>query len=210
MSLEFFWNPKYHSFEENSQWCQLRAVEWGKLPLFLSQPFAPILLLYITFWKLIISILLLSYLWNLLRYKFVSVILADFTVILVKLKWPVSIGFGVYFFINKLYLLALLSAFWPFITMLLIPLTGTTQVGIIERIFADKIGLSNMIPNASKSNFIQRELNGIRLGIDQNVLTADSSWSQIIGEEKEKFLSSLNDEQIFRKNLGDRILICGT
>lgn len=174
MVLKFFWNPKYHSFQENSRWCQLRAIEWGKLPLFLSQPLAPILLLYITWWKLIISILLLSYLWNLARYKFVSVIFADFTATLVKLKWPTSIGFGVYFFINQLYLLALLSTLWPLISMLLIPLTGPAKFRIIEKIFAHKLGLS-----------------------------------QRIGAEKKQFLSSLTNEQIFKKNLGDRTLFCG-
>lgn len=209
MVLKFFWNPKYHSFQENSRWCQLRAIEWGKLPLFLSQPLAPILLLYITWWKLIISILLLSYLWNLARYKFVSVIFADFTATLVKLKWPTSIGFGVYFFINQLYLLALLSTLWPLISMLLIPLTGPAKFRIIEKIFAHKLELSQRMSGTTKSNFIQRELDGIRLGMDQNMLATDSSWNEIVGAEKKQFLSSLTNEQIFKKNLGDRTLFCG-
>lgn len=38
------WNPHENSDQENLRWCWLRAVEWGKWPLFVSQPLLPLML----------------------------------------------------------------------------------------------------------------------------------------------------------------------
>ena len=35
------WNPADHSDQDNLTWSFLRAVEWGRWPIFLSQPVAP-------------------------------------------------------------------------------------------------------------------------------------------------------------------------
>ena len=41
------WNPSEHTKEENTKWSWLRAIEWGQWPLFMSQIFAPLLLIII-------------------------------------------------------------------------------------------------------------------------------------------------------------------
>jgi hypothetical protein len=40
------WNPLAHSDQDNFKWAFLRAIEWGRWPVFLSQGFIPILLLF--------------------------------------------------------------------------------------------------------------------------------------------------------------------
>lgn len=139
--MELFWNPNNHSREENSKWCQLRAIEWGKFPLFISQPFVPILLHYYAWWKILIFIILFNFLWCIIRYQFVSKILAETGVYLLKLKWPISILICIYFLFQKKYFLGVLSISWPFVTLILTMLTGPTQIGMIEKLFAYNLGL---------------------------------------------------------------------
>ena len=145
--MGFFGNPDNSTLEENSRWCQLRAIEWGKFPLFISQPLVPILFYYFTWWKIIILILIVSYLWLLFRYNFVSPKISEIGVILVKLKWPISIIMGAIFIFQSNYLLAGLASFWQLVTFILIFLTGRTKIGILEKKFAEKIGLIDLNQN---------------------------------------------------------------
>ena len=41
------WNPGQHSDDDNLRWSWLRAVEWGRWPVFLSQPIGPVLLIWL-------------------------------------------------------------------------------------------------------------------------------------------------------------------
>ena len=140
-ALELFWKAENHSAEENSRWCQLRAIEWGKFPLFAAQPFVPILFMFFEWWHIILSVSLFTFLWFFFRYLFVSVRLSEITVFLVKLKWPISIIFGIIYFLEKQYIIAGLSIFWPILTMILLMLTGPTKIGKIEKLFSKKIGI---------------------------------------------------------------------
>ena len=47
------WNFDEHSDNDNMRWTWLRAVEWGMWPLFISQPIAPIALLFWPWWSVI-------------------------------------------------------------------------------------------------------------------------------------------------------------
>jgi hypothetical protein len=50
------WRPEQHSDDENLRWAWLRAVEWQRWPLFLSQPIVPVLL-YFYPWQWVIAII---------------------------------------------------------------------------------------------------------------------------------------------------------
>ena len=78
--------------------CWLRAIEWGKWPLFVTQPLVPVLFLFFTWWKVIIWVMVFSWLWTLIRYKFVSLTLANAGAILVTIKWPIAILMGIILF----------------------------------------------------------------------------------------------------------------
>src|SRR5690349_6509496 len=49
------WKPEQHSDDENLRWAWLRAIEWQRWPLFLSQPVVP-MLLYFYPWSWVIGI----------------------------------------------------------------------------------------------------------------------------------------------------------
>ena len=132
------YDPDDYSFEDNRRFCMLRAMEWARLPLFISQPIAPLLLLFYDWWRIIAVIMLLSYLWIIIRDKFISIPIAVFSMYFVKLKWPSSLIMFIYFLIKGNIFLGLFSLFWPFISLLLIFLTGPAKLGHIERLFVEK------------------------------------------------------------------------
>lgn len=117
------WNPLEHSDEENLRWSWLRAAEWLYWPVFLSQGYAPLLLLWVN-WKAVLVVVLLSnYLWVLfVRYRVVSVPAAYLGVLFVKIKWVACPGVAAYLWLVRDRVPALLALLWPII-LLALPLT---------------------------------------------------------------------------------------
>ncbi len=82
------WNPAVHSDQENLAWSWLRAVEWGRWPLFISQPIAPVLLVFVPWTYVLVGAVAANLLWAFfVRYNFVSPPLASLAVVLAKPKW---------------------------------------------------------------------------------------------------------------------------
>lgn len=139
------WNPSEHSDDENLRWCWLRAVEWGNWPLFIAQPIIPILFLFFPWWQIVIAIVILTWLWAFIRYKYINITLADLGPLFVHLKWPISVGIGIYFLIKHNYFLAVISAFWPLITLLILHFSPPTQIGKLQKIFMARLGYTRRV-----------------------------------------------------------------
>ena len=137
----FIHNPDHYNEKENLQWCWLRAVEWGGWPLFLAPP----LFMIVSWWQVTIAVIILTWAWTLIRYNYVNIILVGLGPFVIIFKWPVSVGIGIYFLINNNYLLAVISAFWPVITLLLMLLTPPTKVGVIQTALMNKLGYEQLI-----------------------------------------------------------------
>jgi hypothetical protein len=138
-------NPLLYTNDENLKWCWLRAVEWGQWPLFTAQLIAPILLLFCHWWQIAIAVVLLTWLWAVIRYKWVSIMLVGLGAYITVLKWPVAIGVGIYFLVKGEYPLAAVSGFWPLITLLLMWLTPSTKIGVIQTTLMNKLGYEKTI-----------------------------------------------------------------
>lgn len=117
----------------------LRTTEWANWPLFILQPVVPFLLLFIPWWKIIIGILILSYLWTLLRNKYHNLNLTLLGAFFVRLKWPVSILMGIVFLISGQYFQSVLSFLWPAVTMFLILFIPVTNFGPIQERFREQL-----------------------------------------------------------------------
>ena len=140
----FIHNPDNYTNQENLQWCWLRAVEWGQWPLFVSQLVAPILFLFFQWWKVAIGIVVLTWLWALVRYTFVSIFLSGFGPFIIIIKWPVSVGFGVYFWTQGNNQLAIISVLWSIITLLLVLICPNTQIGKIQTMLMNAMGYEKL------------------------------------------------------------------
>ena len=137
--MSILFSPREYTYEEVSRWCWLRAIEWGRWPLFIAQPIAPILFIFFPWWKIVIAVVVLDWLWTLIRYKYISIILADLGCLIVYLKWPLSVGVGIYFLVMGNYLLSAFSVFWPIITLILQFITPPMQIGKIQELLLNKV-----------------------------------------------------------------------
>ena len=93
------WNPGQHSDDDNLRWSWLRAVEWGRWPVFLSQPIAPVLLIWLPWQQVALLVIGANLLWaTFIRYRFVSTQLAFIGVTFVLLRWLFWPGATIYLF----------------------------------------------------------------------------------------------------------------
>jgi len=133
------WDPRQHTDEDNLRWSWLRAVEWGRWPLFVSQPIAPILFLFFPWYWVAIGAFLVNLLWAAIRYAFVDAGLASIGALLVLLKWPVCIGMGIVFACKGDYPSAAISALWP-IVVIPLGLFTPTMIGPLQEKFMRILG----------------------------------------------------------------------
>jgi hypothetical protein len=136
-------NPQLYTDEENLKWCWLRAIEWGECPLFLGQLIGPIMLFVFPWWSVLLAVVILTWAWALVRYRFVSIGLGGLGPWVTVLKWPVSIGIGIAFLMRRDYQPAIVSSLWPLITLGLMRLTPKTKIGFIQMAFMKKLGYEN-------------------------------------------------------------------
>uniref|UniRef100_A0A7C3WMM5 Uncharacterized protein n=1 Tax=Dictyoglomus turgidum TaxID=513050 RepID=A0A7C3WMM5_9BACT len=126
--------------EEMESFILLRSLEWANWPLFISQFAGPILLIYIPWWQLLIGIIVLNWIWALVRYRYQSIELAMLGAFLVKFKWPISIIMAIYFLLHDLTFLSFLSLFWPiWAHIILVFLTPRFDLNLIQQKFSEKI-----------------------------------------------------------------------
>jgi hypothetical protein len=128
--------------DEIKRWLWLRAIEWGSFPAFVSQPVAPILFIFIQWYLVVLAVVALELIWRFVRYSFVSVRIAGAVVVpVVWLKWPASIGSGIYLWLHHKPVVGVLALVWSLVAGSIGAATGyPTYVGIIELAFAKKIG----------------------------------------------------------------------
>ena len=134
------WNPNEHPDDVNLRWSLLRAIEWGRWPIFLSQPVVPVLLLFLGWKFVVVCVIATNLLWaGMVRYRFVSIAAAYWGAIAVKSKWLTCPATAVYLFASGQRVGATIAILWP----LLIVVVGaipTTQVGKIQNMFMAKLG----------------------------------------------------------------------
>ena len=141
MSL-IVWNPREHTDRENQDWSSLRASEWGGLPLFLSQPLVPLLLIWFPWKALVLSLVAINFTWGLTaRYRFISIALADLGSVFHYWKWitcPVAATY-LYYAVGDSHK-ALIALFWPLITMPLMFLSRPVDKGRLQQLFMGRFG----------------------------------------------------------------------
>ncbi len=135
-------------------------MEWGRWPIFLSQPIAPILLLFLD-WKT--AVVTANVFWALFfRYQFVNVPLAYLGALFVKLKWLTILPIAVYLFAKGEMLAAMFSLFWP-VLIFIIGAIPTTQVGRIQSMFMAKLGYEHV---PAELRAMKSELAGLTFNSD--------------------------------------------
>jgi hypothetical protein len=133
------WNPRIHSGEQNLRWCWLRAVEWGRWPIFLSQPVAPVLLIWWPWREVILAVFFANCTWAIcVRNHFVSRRMANLGVYVVAARWitwPTSV---IYLFFEHRKPEDWIALAWP-ILIFAIGAPTPTRVGLIQAAFMRRL-----------------------------------------------------------------------
>jgi hypothetical protein len=93
----------------------MRAIEWGRWPLFLSQAVAPLMFLVLPWQNVVFLVFMSNLIWAYFRYSFVNVPLASLGAFFVKLRWAICPTVAVYFVLHHDFVRAVLGGLWPFI-----------------------------------------------------------------------------------------------
>jgi hypothetical protein len=129
------WDPRIHSGEDNLRWSWLRAVEWGRWPIFLSQPLAPVLLIWWPWREVILAVFVANCIWAVfIRNHFASrgmALLGVYVVATRWLTWPASV---IYLFFEHKNPEASIALAWP---LLILPIGAFTppRIGRIQAAF---------------------------------------------------------------------------
>jgi hypothetical protein len=146
------WNPAEHSDEENLRWSYLRAIEWGRWPIFVSQIYAPVLLLFLPWQAVVIAVILTNILWAIfIRYSHVSVGAASTAAVLTRLKWVLCPIIAIYLLASGNIANAVLALFWPLV-IFVIGAFPTVRVGKIQKMFMAQLGYESPTPTAAASS----------------------------------------------------------
>jgi len=117
----------------------LRAIEWCNWPAFVSALFAPILLIWVDWWRVLLGVVFANCLWYFVRYHFHSFRIARAVAVVVMLcQWPVAaIGFGILIY-HRHFVLSLVALLWPLFNGFIYLPGG--KIGVFEYNFAKDIG----------------------------------------------------------------------
>jgi hypothetical protein len=134
------WNPKEHSDEENLRWAYLRAVEWASWPAFVTSPFVPLALVFIS-WPLVIgSLVALNILWAMtVRYRFVSTRAAAAGVFVALLRWLTCPAACLYLCWTGAWGIGLLALCWPSLAGVVAAIPPS-QIGVLQKQFMMRLG----------------------------------------------------------------------
>ena len=133
------WNPNEHTDDENLRWSWLRAAEWGSWPIFVSQPVAPVALLFFSWWSVMLVTIALNVVWSIfIRYRVVVPSLAFWGAVFVRLKWIASPIACYLLWHRQMKGSAAFALFWP-LAVLVLP-HGSTQIGVIQKMFMQSLG----------------------------------------------------------------------
>lgn len=136
------WNPREHTDHENQEWSSHRASEWGGLPLFLSQPLVPLLLIWFPWKALVLSLVVMNCAWGCsVRYRFINVTLAEFGSVFHFWKWmtcPIA-ALYLYYAAGDSHKAAI-ALLWPLLTIPLMYLSWPVDKGRLQTLFMRRFG----------------------------------------------------------------------
>ena len=139
------WIPGEHSDQENLTWAWLRAVEWGRWPIFVSQPIAPLFLLFFPWPAVVVGTILLNLMWaGFVRYRFVNIKAAYYGAIVVRLKWVTCPAVAIYLYSAGELVGAVLALLWPLL-IFVIGALPSTQIGRIQNMFMSQLGYESTV-----------------------------------------------------------------
>ncbi|MGB8030843.1 MAG: hypothetical protein WCF30_14425 [Terracidiphilus sp.] len=118
----------------------LRAIEWCSWPSFLSLVLAPIVFLWLAWWKVLLGLLIANVIWAPFRYRFHNLRIANFASTIINPgQYIVAVTCSIIQAVHRHWGLAVLSLVWPVVGGFVKVPGG--KIGIIEQNFASELQL---------------------------------------------------------------------
>ncbi|MFC1694469.1 hypothetical protein ACFL1R_13315 [Candidatus Latescibacterota bacterium] len=94
-----------------------------------------------TWWYVPLALVGATWLWHPFKYALVSYRAADLLCLINNpfLRWPMGLGFGIFYLVRGRYLLTGLAVFWPLAVIILMQICPPTKNGILQSKFAAQI-----------------------------------------------------------------------
>jgi hypothetical protein len=112
--------------------------------MFMSQPIAPLLLIFFPIEYVIGLFVGLNLLWATIRYRWTSVPMASIGPLFTSPKWLLSIGAAIYLYQAHDIPRALVALLWPLESGYLGAIVPPTQIGILQGQFMSALGLEDV------------------------------------------------------------------
>jgi hypothetical protein len=141
----------------------LRSVEWLKWPVFISQPLIPVLIAFFPIWQVAVGIVIIGWLWLLVRSRYVNYSLMRFGALWVRLKWPLMIVMAVYFGAHHEWGHVVLSILTPLAILPLSVLVPPGQTRHIQMKLWESVGFD---PVDHVSGGIKADLPDVERGLE--------------------------------------------
>lgn len=134
-------NYKNYSDEELQRYAWLRGTEWPSLPGYIMMGIGAFFLLFVKYWPLIITVLIINILWSLASRSFYNHALSAAGMWANKLKWVSAPGVSVYGLLHHNTMLAVAAITWPFVCMLVAVIgfgggQGTNQARVLRSLMS--------------------------------------------------------------------------
>lgn len=102
-------------------WCNGRAIEWGRLPIFISQPLVPSLLIFLPAMYILSFFVILTGFWSFfLCYRCINLGIANYAYFAVQWsKWFIAIACSAYLISRGEIATGILAILWPPITIVI-------------------------------------------------------------------------------------------
>lgn len=138
------WNPTEHTDDENVRWSHLRAMEWGFWPIFISQPIAPLAIVFFDWWRVVIGVLIIGILWALfIQGAFVLPTLAFWGALIVRLKWIACPACACVLWLQGRRIDSIIALLWPLLILasqLPVALLGRIRIGDTQALLLRSLG----------------------------------------------------------------------
>lgn len=129
--------------KETNQFIMLRSLEWEILPIYGTRSFAPVFLIWLTWWQLIPCILILGLFWRSLGRHFVNLNIAAALSYINSLvaSLVINLIIALYFILQGQILNAVLAICWHLISIVISYFVPSKGSGDIAEKFWSKIEL---------------------------------------------------------------------
>jgi hypothetical protein len=146
------WKIDEHNQRENDAYINGRAGEWGHFTVFATEIFMPLLFLVLKWYFVILIVIVLDWIWSLIRYRYFNINISEFFWKLNRFKFPILIIISIIFFLTKRPLEdGFLTLAWPFISLIIFMIGPPANMELLKASIEKRLNQKESNQNSVQS-----------------------------------------------------------